>query len=134
MTTHDSYEIGTSTTTRVNVELLTSTSLIPFPPPRSTFQPYSQPVELGDATVRGAGYPVAEWHWDFLTTPQRDALRAFCTGASATVYVKTKTMETANTYGTFQAIMLWPPAEERIEKGDRSDFNLVFRCIATTTA
>jgi hypothetical protein len=118
------YSIGTSTGAMVNVETLAGGT---FPPPKSTFRPYSMPLDLGDGSVRGGGWAEAEWRWGFLTRAQRDAIRAYCTQASAAVYIYTRTNDNTDAYATYQAAMIWPQAEEKESKGDRPDFVLTYR-------
>ena len=120
------YQIGTTYGGLANLEALTT----PVIPPRSTFVPYSASIELGDGTVRGGGWAVATWTWDFLTRAQRDQLRTFCTGKSAAVYIKTRKTDTVDAYQVYTAVMVWPENEER-SHGYRLDFTLEFRkCVA----
>jgi hypothetical protein len=82
--------------------------------PRWTFKPSSKPVQLGDGSVRGAGWATAEWTWDIMTTTQRDWLRAFIPGQSAEVWIKTRTMDSITSGTVFRAIAVWPiESEER---------------------
>ena len=116
------YEIGPTYAGMTNVEELAT----PLPPPRSTFKPYSQAVNLGNGRVRGNGWPVAEWRFGFLKQAQRDQLRAFCPGASACVYIKTRTNDSADSYQVYTATMVWPQSEERDADGRRLDFVVEF--------
>ena len=117
------YKIGTNTTSLTDLESLATTSV---PYPRSVFKPYSEQIPLNSGGVRGAGAPTVEWQWGFLTQAQRDKLRTYCTGASATVYIETKTVDSADTYATYSGDVVWPEQEER-ETGRRLDFVLVFK-------
>lgn len=125
-----SYEIGTTQGAMVNLELLT----VPVRPPRFVFEPYSKPIILGNGSVRGAGWPKAEWRWDTITAAERDQLRAFCAGASAVVYIKTR-VNTNNgavidQYKTYKAVMVWPsPEGERDFRGLRKDFVIQFQAM-----
>lgn len=121
--TQYSYQIGTSTGTLTNVESLTT----PLPPPKSTFTPYAEPVDLGNGAVRGAGWASATWNWGFLTQAQRDQLRTYCTGASASVYIVTRKTDTTDAYTTYSGVMIWPQNEERDSKYVRTDFTVEFR-------
>ncbi len=97
--------------------------------PQWTYQPYTSYQDLLDGTRRGMGFPMATWHWQFLTDVQREALRALCPGLSAQVYIKTLTNETSSgvrTYGTFSAVMFWPPASEDKQAGNVLGFTLEF--------
>lgn len=117
-----SYELGTTYAGMTNVEELAT----PLPPPRSTFKPYSQAVNLGNGRVRGNGCPVTEWRFGFLKQAQRDQLRTFCPGASAEVYIKTRQNDSADSYQVYTAVMVWPEEEEK-RAGRRLDFVVKFR-------
>jgi hypothetical protein len=125
------YQIGLTSTATINVESLTT----PVPPPKSIFKLYSQPVDLGNGQVRGAGWSEAEWRWGFLTREQRDQLRTYVgTAASTTIYIRTKTMDSSDSYKYFGGIIIWPIIEEEREsKGDRIDFTLRFRKLVEYT-
>lgn len=116
-----SYEIGATGPGLVNVESLT----VPLPAPKGIFQDYTEVIELGDGTVRGVGFPAAVWRWGFLTQAQRDQLRTFCTGASNEVYIKTRTNDSADSYGLYTAVMVWPTEEKDAQR--RLDFAVLFR-------
>ncbi|MCX6057736.1 MAG: hypothetical protein NTW69_06265 [Chloroflexi bacterium] len=116
------YKIGTTSGGMTNIESLT----VLIPNMRSFFKPYSEVVTLGDGSQFGRGFPQVDWTWNLLTREQRDQLRTFCTGASATVYISTRTNDSADTYKNYQAIMFWPLEEERFAR-KRMDFTLQFR-------
>lgn len=100
------FKIATVNTTGTNGYALLSTIAPIAKEPEWSYTKYSREEILGDGTVRGAGYPIAEWHFGYLTQSEYEALRAYCTGKSASIYVVTKTDE--NTYGTYSATMVWP--------------------------
>jgi hypothetical protein len=117
-----SFEIGATSST-TNVESLT----IPMSAPQSTFEPWSVVQKLADGTERTAGWPVATWHWGFMTRAQWNQLRAYITGKSGTVYIKT--MKDDGTYVKYQAIMLLPAIPE--QAADRMlDVTIQFKLIS----
>jgi hypothetical protein len=116
------YQIGT-TSSMTNVESLTVASGDPVPAPKSSFKPYADKLALGDGTARGVGFPSATWHWGYLTLAQRNALRVFCSGQSAAVYIRTRKDD--DTYANYTATLIWPDEEEK-EAGRRLDFTLQF--------
>ncbi len=125
-----SYEIGTTQVGLVNLGSLT----VPVRAPRFTFSPYSKPIQLGNGRIRGAGWPKATWRWDVISAKERDQLRAFCSGASAVVYIKTRVNSNNGTvvdqYKVFQAVMIWPePEGERDFTGVRKDFEIQFQAM-----
>jgi hypothetical protein len=125
MAPSENYEIGSSSST-TNVESLTT----PLLPPRSTWQDYSQDIELASGAVRGAGWEKATWNWNFLTQAQRTQLRTFCSGKSATVWIRTKDNSGAFVYKT--GTMVWPTEETR-RTTHVLDFSVEFRNLETFT-
>ncbi len=107
-------------TTLAGMQALSAMSI---PAPQSTFRPYSTDIRLGDGTMRGMGFPVATWHWGFLSAAQRDVLKAFCAGQSALVYLRTT--KDNMVFDDYQAVMVWPTEEERAA-GRVLDFTLEF--------
>jgi hypothetical protein len=100
--------------------------------PKGDYQPWAVSMPTGDALARGLGRPLAQWRWnagptDFFPLTVRDALRTYCTGKSARVYIRTRTFESADSFRTFQAAMLWPDKEDRDSRGTRKGFVIEFR-------
>lgn len=120
------YTSTASGLTARRVRLANLESGLGLPAPHGLFTPYTQPVTLGDGSVRGAGWKSAEWRWGFLSRTQRDILRAYCAGASAGVYIKTRTVDSADTFAMYSAKMVWPPQEEP-QAGRRLEFNVKFQ-------
>ncbi len=108
-----------------NVENIVVRPGIPYP--RHEFSPISKAIELGDGTQRGGGWATARWSWGYLTQAQRDALRTYCTGHSAVVFIRTRTNDSADAYANFQATVIWPSMAEEKEMGKRLQFALEFR-------
>lgn len=96
-----------------------------LPNPKSSYRPYSELLALGSGGYRGAGLPSAAWNFGYLTQAQRDALRAYCTGASASVYIETRKVDNSDAFDQFSAIMRWPEEEER-DNFYRLDFTVEF--------
>src|SRR5512139_3417785 len=94
-------------------------------PPKSTYRPYYEAVQLANGKARGLGRPIATWRWGFLTLAMRDKLRGYCTSKSADVYIRTRINE-SDAYGTFSAVMIWPDDEEK-QAGRRLNFTIEFR-------
>jgi len=123
------YEIGTTYVGMKNLGSLT----VPVPAPKGDFVDYSRRVNLGDSTVRGLGYARGFWRWnDGLERTQRDQLKAFCSGASAAVFIRTRRNDNSDEYKYYTTVMIWPEEEER-EWGWRKDFVIEFRnCVVYT--
>jgi len=92
--------------------------------PRCDYIPYAASVVLGDGQVFGIGKPATQWHWGFLTAAQRASLRSYCSGSSATVYIRSRADD--NAFYEYSAILVWPANEERVG-GRVIDFTLEFR-------
>ncbi len=119
---HD-YEIGSTEAGLTNLGQLDT----PVPAPKGAFIEHSRRVTLGDGTVRGLGWAEATWTWNNgLTREQRDQLKEFCAGASAPVYIRTRTNDEEDEYEYFTATMIWPEGEDN-EWGWRRDFVIEFR-------
>ncbi len=111
---------------------------VPTPAPKSSFQPWSQPLLLASGALRGAGWPTAEWRWGVLSQMARDRLSLFCVdGASnilASNFVAVRTRVNAGgasgsaVYRTFVGELVWP-AEEIKDAGRRLDFALLFQAL-----
>jgi len=117
------------TITRVrltNVESLTVSTGPTIPAPKGNFQPFSKPLDLGNGLTRGGGWPTDIWRWGYLTQAQRNALRAYSTGASNSVIIKTRTVDSSDAYVIYSAAMAWPIKEER-DATRRVPFELNFR-------
>lgn len=120
------FKIGTTLEGIVSLDALT----VFVPDPRTSFRNYSKLLDLGNGMKRGAGWPTAEWHYGYLLQEQREQLRSFCTGASAEVFMRTRTRdeddsETPILFKIYKAVMIWPETEEYI-KSKRIDFVIKF--------
>ena len=111
-----------------NVEDLTNAPAAP----RSQFTESSVYVPLGDGTTRGAGWPTAKWRWGYLTQAQRDDLRAYCTGASNSLYICTRENDTSDQYNYYTCTMIWPLEEEK-DHGKRLDFVVEFQNLSAVS-
>ena len=109
--------------------LVVSGSTVAVSPPKSTYMPYSSEQQLVSGLVRGVGYPVATWIWGVVTREERDALRSFCPGKSANVYIRTKTMDSADLYADFSAVMVWDTENEQRDTQRRLEFRITFQTL-----
>ena len=103
------------------------------PNPHPVWLPAVSRAKLGDNSARLLGAPSLQWQWGYITQAARDALRAYCTGASAHVIIITPTTETVSTVPNASArysCQLWwpsPDAPEDPQAGRRVQFNLLFK-------
>jgi hypothetical protein len=118
------YMIGTTALNMVNLETL-------FAANRGTFTAHADPVDyakivqLGDGSQRGLGWLQTQWHFDYLSLTHYALLKAYCSGLSASVYIKTRKND--GTFGVYTARMLWP--EQEPERGSSAivlDINIKF--------
>jgi hypothetical protein len=116
------FMIGLTSGSMVNLNALAT----PIDDPKSTFQPYADKVKLVSGLYRGIGFPTATWLWDITTRPMRDMLRAFCPGQSAWVYIRTRTMDTADSYANYLAVMVWPIQDEARDAERRTTLTIKF--------
>jgi hypothetical protein len=123
MTYPYAFEIGTDTDDILNLAALTN----PVNYPKTAYSPYASIVDLEDNSQRGLGLPSVVWKWSVLEQVQRDELRKFCTGASAPVLITTRTNDSAGTFATYDAQMIWPSTQEEYDAYTRTDFAITFR-------
>jgi len=121
MATLAEFSIGPSVVGLVNLESLT----IPVKPPKSFFQQGGKLLSLGSLKTKWVGKPQAIWRWGILSRSQRDQLRTFCTDASTSLYIRTRTNDTVDQYKNYLCNILWPPGEDR-DFTRRVDFVLRF--------
>ena len=124
------YQIGLSSGSMAKLaDLVVSGSSVPVSYPKSTYMPYSSEQQLVSGLVRGVGYPVAVWIWGVITREERDALRSFCPGKSANVYIRTKTMDSSDSYANYSAVMVWNTQEEERDTQRRVQFKITFQTL-----
>ena len=100
--------------------------------PKSTYMPYANEQKMVSGLVRGVGFPTATWIWSVISRQERDALRQYCPGKSAAVYIRTKTMDTADSYHTFSCVMVWPTQDEERDSQRRIQFKITFQTMVLT--
>lgn len=122
------YEIGATFVGMENLGDLTPA----VPEPKSDFNDFSEHLQLGDGTVRGAGWMTAEWRWTYLGRARRDEMKTFCAGASAAVFIRTRKNDTVDAYEYYTAIMVWPIDEEK-SFSQRMDFVIRFQNLEVYT-
>jgi hypothetical protein len=124
MATQTKFRIGTTSGGMVTLESLG------IPDPKWDYQSYAQAVPLGSGLVRGLGGATARWRWAVLSQADRNSLRTYCTGASAAVYIETRTTEkissVSDQFDEFTANMTWTELED-IQGGRRVGFEIIFK-------
>jgi hypothetical protein len=123
MTYRSEFEIGLTQGGLTNLDVLST----PVVPPKWFYSSFADTRSLGNGMTRGVGAPVATWRWGFIKKTQRDKLRTFCPGVSASVVIRTYTTESLDSAKEFSCIMFWPIDAEEINAGRRLDFTIEFR-------
>ncbi len=134
------YELGATAETMANVEdEITvgegeAATIVYLPPPRSAPIEYPVVYTGDDGLTVGDGLPTCTWRWDFLKQTHVNALRQYCSGKSAQVYIKTRTPALDGTYAVYAAIMHWPAdlAEKR-RMGGYFDIEIEFTRLEAVT-
>jgi len=120
------FKIGTTLAGLTTLDALS----VFVPDPKTSYKPYSRVINLGSGLRLGAGWATAEWHYGFLLQTQREVLRAFCTTASAEVFIRTRIRDlstdgTPTLFRSFKAVMIWPE-EEEYRRSKRLDVTIKF--------
>ncbi len=102
-----------------------------LPAPLAPYRPGEAREIVSSGNAIDTGSPLVTWRFGFLTAAQRETLRDFCAGASASVYIWTKVND-SNEFRAFSAIMYWPEEENRAG-GKRLDFVIEFRYLVDVT-
>lgn len=91
--------------------------------PDASFVPQGEVVRTLSGLGYARGYASAVWHFPIVTNAQRAILKAFCSGASAEVYIETPTNEVdvSNDIVFIQAlaIMHWTSNDE-VQEADKT--------------
>lgn len=123
------YKISTQADGVGGLVLLTSlcSDFIGLPAPLSDPAKAVDSIMLGNSIERLVGAPTTEWHWNFITSAARAALRAYCPdGISSNVYIRTLSTDGDGTWKNYLCVMVWPIREQR-SSGRVIDFTLQFR-------
>ena len=99
--TANGYKLGLTSTTG-GFQLLSVLAV----DPESQFKDYSTLIKLANGKQKGLGYPVATWHYGYLTEEQWTTLKSYCTAISNDVYIAT--MNNAGDYVVYSAVMNMP--------------------------
>jgi hypothetical protein len=119
------YQLGSTFAGMQNIESI----LTPVRPgqnyaPKHDPVDYSQIVSLGNGEKRGSGWLRTAWHWNYLPLSRYTTLKTYCTGLSASVFIKTKKND--GTYQVYTATMLWPEKEPEPDANVVKDITIEF--------
>ena len=114
------YYIGLVAGGMTDVTTLSTDAVAPI----GDYRRWSEVIDLGDGLARGMGRPVATWYWCWIPPLLRIALKVYCSGKSARVYIRTEDDPSLGTSAVYQAAMIWPDNEGLY---DQDEFRIVFR-------
>ena len=112
------YKMGTTSGNKVTLD-----TLVPRDP-QPALAHYAEYIRLGDGTTRGAGWIQAEWRWEFISLTEIAALKAYCTGITASVYITT--LDNEGDWTGYSATMVWPQISEPLHGDYIQDFVIEF--------
>lgn len=119
------YKISATTTLTALKDITITAYYQPIPDPKGVYVEWTELAAKDSGGVRGVGYPMARWTWGFMRPEWRDALKSYCAGASANVYIQTRTNSSSAEFATFSAVMNWPD-ERDIDAHRRMNFSIEF--------
>ena len=124
------YKIGSTQVGLTELSALT----VPLPRPYATYQAHSEITDTVDGGAVGRGFPIVVWQFSGLTLDQRDQLRSFCSGVSATVYIETQSNEDEDEFVQLECKMIWPLTENAPATGGRREtLAITFRVLQDVT-
>jgi len=115
------YAIGTTVANMQTLDILGIVS--PF---QDAYVPYTVEVPAADMLTYGHGFAQTAFHWGFITQAQRDTLKTFCSGKSATVFIRI--LDDSWSWVYCKASMIWQP-ETPPSNGLILDFSINFLII-----
>jgi len=124
MTAPITYEIGS---TLAGIDALVNIGAIE---PKAEYNEYAETITLANGSTRGAGLPFATWLFGYLTSDQYDVLRAFCSGASASVFIAT--INNDNDFVRYAGIIKFPE-RYTIRDGRRVDVSITISHLVAQT-
>ena len=108
--TRQYFSIGTSHGGLTNVESLTSVQ--PNMAPAVEYRAYQETEILANLSRRGVGFAAFIWTWGYIYSDMFDALRVLISGASASLYFRTRKENqdevTAGNYLYYTGTAVWP--------------------------
>jgi hypothetical protein len=79
--------------------------------PLGSYYAWTASKHLANGLERSVGRPRALWLWKNIAATARTALKTYCTGKSARVYICTLNDPSLGTYAAYQAAMIWPDGD-----------------------
>ena len=79
--------------------------------PLGSYYAWTASKHLANGLERSVGRPRALWLWKNIAATARTALKLYCPGKSARVYICTLNDPSLGTYAAYQAAMIWPDSD-----------------------
>lgn len=79
--------------------------------PLGSYYAWVSSKHLANGLERSVGRPRALWLWKNIAATARTALKLYCPGKSARVYICTLNDPSLGTYAAYQAAMIWPDSD-----------------------
>jgi hypothetical protein len=114
-----SYGLGATSAGIVSLETIG----VPWPSKAAPAR-YAKYVKLGDRQTRGMGELTTTWRFVDLDEIGITALRTYCSGSSAAVYMRTLAEDM--TYKVYAAIMTWDQSVPQVKAGMHVDVAIEF--------
>lgn len=114
------YYIGLTSGTMSDAATISADAVAPI----GDFTRWAVTLPTGDGLERALGRPFATWYWCWIPPLQRLALRAYCSGKSARVYIRTENDPSLHTSRVYEAAMIWPDNEDLY---NQDEFRITFR-------
>lgn len=90
--------------------------------------PYTVEKMDSDGGVRGLGWPVIQWHWNYLTVPQWNVLRTYCPEKSSDVFIRSFDVDENQEFVNYKCKMVWPTGRP-MTVGKVIDFTIIFQAL-----
>lgn len=121
------YYIGLTAGTMTDAATISADAVAPI----GDYRRWATSADLGNGLAKALGRPIATWYWCWIPPQQRIALRAYCTGKSARVFIRTEDDPSLHTSAVFEAAIIWPDNEDLY---DQNEFRIVFRDLIEQTS
>ena len=131
-------QIGTSQAGLVHLADIPTGIPEAIPQPRMRYYPERSRVRLTSRKQLAVGAPYIIWHWDFIKSEWRHALRDYLTGVTTEFFIESLSNTEDGSTGTdvwvqYQVYAFWPEGDENKDTGRRLGFDIEFEVIQELT-
>jgi hypothetical protein len=140
MTLASAPQIGATQGTLVTLASIDCGIIEPIPQPRMRYYPERKREKLTSRKTIAVGGAYIVWHWDFLKSEWRHALKDYWTSGTVSEEMCIESLvneEDGSTgdddWGQFTVIGTWPEGDENKDAGRRIGFDIEFEVIQDVT-